>query len=279
MPDIYLHLNGQQSGPYLPEQVRQFVAEGKASAETPAWKQGLSEWSTIAAILGPLPISAPPPFVPPTTPPPVMAKKGMSGWLIAAIVVGCCVLLVGPCACLAGVALGPITNGIKKAKESAAMIQARAITLAMFAYANDHNGNYPDGKTSTEVFQKLIDGGYLPNPAMFYIAGFPGKTATTGQLTAANVCFDVTSGVTADSPDTVPLVFSTGYTVTYSPGAIPVRDEDVPMPFPGMVVVYKSKMAQILDAPSASYTVMRPLSQFIPATFDAGTKTYQQLKP
>ena len=33
----------------------------------------------------------------------------------------------------------------------------RMINLLLFSYANDHNGKYPTGASSTEVFQKLID--------------------------------------------------------------------------------------------------------------------------
>jgi hypothetical protein len=59
---------------------------------------------------------------------------------------------------LAGMALGPMGPGIKHPSESAAMQQAHQIGLMMFAYSNDHAQQYPDGKNSTEVFQKLIDG-------------------------------------------------------------------------------------------------------------------------
>jgi GYF domain 2 len=277
MPDIYLHIDGQQTGPYQPDQVRQLVAEGKAANDTPAWYQGLSEWSTVAVVLGIVP-STPPPFVPPPVPPP---PKGMSGWLIAAIILGALFVLVGPCACLAGIALGPITKGIEKAKESAAMQQTRAIALAMFAYANDHKGEYPDGKTSTEVFQKLLDEGYIADPSIFYIVSMPGKTkATSHKLTADNVCFDVTSGVTADSSEDLPVVFSTGYTVSYFSGAIPMRDTSEQPPFPGIAVAYKSNRSQILTPSSHPLEhADLDLDHFIPATFDPGTKSYQQLKP
>ena len=40
--------------------------------------------------------------------------------------------------------------------------------------------------------------------------------ATSNTLTAANVCFDVTSGVASDSPDDVPLVFQFSGTVFFS---------------------------------------------------------------
>ena len=96
----------------------------------------------------------------------------------------------------------------------------------MFQYANDHNQNYPDGKSSTEVFQKLIDGGYISDPAIFYIPMVGKIKAGVGQrLKPENVCWDVTSPVDSSAPDGLPIVFSTGYKVNYVPGgaAIPFK--------------------------------------------------------
>jgi len=273
MPDIYLHVEGQQTGPYQPAQLRQLVAEGKISAETPAWYDGLAAWSTVSAILAAFPAAGSPPSYPPPPPPQAPAKKGMNGCLLAAIIVGAVFGGIFVLSCLAGIALGPITNGIKKAKESMSMQQARAIELAMFCYANDNNGAYPDGKTSTEVFQKLIDGKYISDPGIFYVA-MPGKTkATSNTLTADNVCYDVTSGVTADSPDDLPVVFSTGYDVTYAAGASATQDRAL-TPFPGIGVAYKSNSARFIQAGPD-----RAVPGFIPANFDPGNKTYQQLRP
>jgi hypothetical protein len=154
----------------------------------------------------------------------------------------------------------------------------------MVAYANDHHGSYPDGKTSTEVFQKLLDGHYIDDPTIFYHRSIPGKTrATTSTLTVNNVCFDVTSGVTKDSPDGLPVIFSSGYTVTYAPGASAARDPNSPTPFngDGIALGYISR-----DHPeyglACQFSISAPdgsIPKFIPETFDAGGKTYRQLRP
>jgi type II secretory pathway pseudopilin PulG len=276
MSDIYLHLNGQQTGPYQPAQLRQMLAEGKIPAGTPAWHQGLSEWSTVENVLAAFPNSSgPPPYVPPAVALTVPVKKGMSGCVIAAIIVGAVSFFgIFVLSVLAGIALGPIQNGIKKAKENASMQSARAIGIAMFAYANDHNGTYPDGKTSTEVFQVLIDGKYISDPAIFYIA-MPGKIKpTSDKLTAGNVCYDVTSGASTDSPDGLPLVFTTGYTLTYSAGASATRDSPSSSPFPGLAVCYKNNNARFwATLPDGTSPPI------ISANFDPGSKTYQQLRP
>jgi hypothetical protein len=66
-------------------------------------------------------------------------------------------------------ALGPMPNGHVRAPENTTMQMARQIAVAMFQYSVDHDGKYPDGKSSTEVFQKLIDGNYVSDPAVFYV--------------------------------------------------------------------------------------------------------------
>jgi hypothetical protein len=272
MPDIYLILDGQQKGPFSPDRVRQMVGERIATADTLAWYQGLAEWSTVSSVLASFPGAGGPP--PPHIPvPPIAPKKRISGCLIAGIVVGALLVLLLPCC--AGFALGPITNGIKKAKENAAMQTTRQIGLAMFSYATDHNGACPDGKTSTEVFQKLLDGKYVTDPSIFYLA-MPGKVrATSPTLTADNVCFDVTSGVTADSPDDLPVVYSTGYVINFSQGAMVMPDVGgAQSPFPGIAVVYKDNHARFFTFPGATTTI-----QLLPQGSDLKGQTYQQLKP
>ena len=114
---------------------------------------------------------------------------------------------------------GPIHNGIHAARESPLLQKLHGIGLAMYSYANDHSGDYPDGNSSTEVFQKLLDGGYITQPELFYLPSTGKTKPLPGQkLKPENVCFDVTSGATVDSPGSLPLVFLTGYRVTYVPG-------------------------------------------------------------
>jgi len=103
--------------------------------------------------------------------------------------------------------------------------ESRQIGLMMLSYATDHDGKYPDGNTSTEIFQKLIDENYCTDSTIFYIP-LPGKTKPiSGQkLKPENICWDVTSGLNQSSPDELPVVFMTGYKVTYAPGgsAVPI---------------------------------------------------------
>lgn len=152
---------------------------------------------------------------------------------------------------------------------------ARAIYLGMFSYANDHNGNYPTGKNSTEVFQKLIDEDYVSEPDIFYFP-MPGKTKPTSKkLKPDNVCWDVTITIRNDDDDQVPIVFVTGYRMIYVPGgsAIPLkRGNDIQ----GIAVSYKSGEAHFVPDDGLSDEIV--LNAISPA-FNPKGKTYQQLTP
>ncbi len=178
------------------------------------------------------------------------------------------------------------------------MQTCRTIALAEFQYANDNGGRYPDGSSSTEVFQKLIDGKYVDDPAIFYVP-MPGKKRPEpGQrLKPENVSYDVTGGVDSSAPDHLPLVFLTGFKVDYRPGGQAVS-LSVPHPSfhyrqrtwwewinfqssddfgPAMAVAYHNTDAfvRLLDLPD------HPLQTrtFVPQDFDPQGKTYRQLTP
>lgn len=51
MPSIYLLIEGQQQGPYTYEQVRQYLAQGRITSDTQAWREGLSEWGPVSGVL------------------------------------------------------------------------------------------------------------------------------------------------------------------------------------------------------------------------------------
>ena len=129
-------------------------------------------------------------------------------------------VVIGIIAILAGVALGPITNGIKKAKQSSGMQSAHAIGLAMYSYANDNSQTYPDiaGADAGSIAQQLLGGGYVTDPSIFFISG---GTATkyTGTTTAAattiaktNLSWDFAvnggAGLSSTSYSYLPLLWS-----------------------------------------------------------------------
>jgi prepilin-type N-terminal cleavage/methylation domain-containing protein len=134
-------------------------------------------------------------------------------------------VVIGIIAILAGVAMGPITNGIKKAQESSAMQTCRTIALAEFQYSNDNNSSYPDGKDAGAVVTNLIGGNYVTDPSIFKIAADTTYVppATVGTYTSANCSYDFMgagttyTGLPSTTPDQCPVVWSAGDTGCVAP--------------------------------------------------------------
>jgi prepilin-type N-terminal cleavage/methylation domain-containing protein len=134
-------------------------------------------------------------------------------------------VVIGIIAILAGVALGPITRGIKQAKQSSGMQTCRTIALAEFAFANDNSQAYPDtanqlsgtGTLADAVAQALLIGGYVNDYHIFNLnAGaatpYSGAAPSTGIL-YGNVSFDFAGytggkGINSNAPDSMPIVWS-----------------------------------------------------------------------
>jgi hypothetical protein len=182
------------------------------------------------------------------------------------------------------------------------MQEGRQIGQVMFTYATNHNGVYPDGNSSTEVFQKLIDENYVSDPGIFFVP-LPGKVKlVTGQkLKPENVCWDVTSGVDSNAPDGLPLIFMTGYKVTYAPGgsAVPIikpypqfggprtwaqwwngdRVQPPPVPMsPGIVAFYMGNNVRFMKFNTTANSD-GSIPNFISPDFKPDGKTYRQLTP
>jgi hypothetical protein len=212
----------------------------------------------------------------------ISERNSGCGWVLAAIVILCVLFRV---------LLPPFPNGIHDVFANMAMQSARSINLLCFEYSTDHDGHYPDGRSSTDVFQHLIDEKYCSDPTIFYLP-LRGKTkALPGEtLKPENVCFDVTSDVDADSPNGLPVVFITGYRIDYvaNAKAVPLIKPWPPYgespwvqwwtghnpPSPGMGIAYKSN--------SATYLKLGPdgnVSNVIRPDFDAKGRIYRQLTP
>jgi hypothetical protein len=181
--------------------------------------------------------------------------------------------------------LGPLISDGINSHDSETMQMAHAIGISLFSYANDHNGHFPEGKTSTEVFQQLIDGKYVNKPTLFFVE-MPGKAKPqSDQLKPENVCWDVTCCVDSTASDGLPLVFLTGYKVTYEPGSKAFLVHDSPKTWTQwwkgsgytgnyMAVSYKSILSRSIR-PDADGSI----PNFVPTDFDPKGKTYRQLTP
>lgn len=150
--------------------------------------------------------------------------------------------------------------------------------MAFYSYAEDHDGNYPTGKSSTEVFQKLVDGDYISDPSILCTneLKIKGKTkATSKQLKPENVTWDVTVPVDRNSPDDLPVLFSTGYRIEYVPHgrALPLpnnRIEGIEASFHSMATLFKLSVNNRIDG---------AVIDLVPGTFVSDGKKYVQLTP
>jgi len=171
------------------------------------------------------------------------------------------------------------------AKRGEACQKVRSIGLCLYAYAQDHNGHYPEGKTSTEVFEKLIEGKYAKGPELFYFQTAGKIPPTSSILKAENVAWDMTSCSDSSPPDAVPVIFMTGYKITYQAGtsAMPVNQQPrtwrqwwngsaSPDTF---VAIYYYSNSVTVKLPDKDGSI----PNFIPVDFDPKGKTYRQLTP
>ena len=193
----------------------------------------------------------------------------------------------------AGALLGPTTPPSRgnTAIKGALRMTAQTIGRCLFQYSLDHNGHYPEGRTSTEVFQHLMNEKYFTDPSIFS-ANIPGKVSSeNGQLTSANVGWDVTCCVDSVAPDGLPVVFLTGYKVSYQAGtrAIPLHQVPPPPPRTWYEWVYgepdRKPFIAVCYAGNAATTKVIEAEEdgsfrnFIPVDFDPKGKTYRQLTP
>jgi hypothetical protein len=158
------------------------------------------------------------------------------------------------------------------------MPTTRAIALAMSAYARDNGGRYPDGHTSTEVFQKLLDGNYISDPVVFYLDMRGKVKADSKELSADNVAYDVTIPVDGSTSGDVPVVFDTGYRIEYKPGgsATPLPGRARPDSCrDGLSVCCHDNNAFVKPITLIDGTV----ANFIPATSHLGPGPFTQLTP
>jgi prepilin-type N-terminal cleavage/methylation domain-containing protein len=175
-------------------------------------------------------------------------------------------------AILAGVALGPITSGIKKAQQSGALQGTKALGLAEFTYANDNNNSYPAAGT-LGAFVTLMYPTYVSDLGSLIINGsgntkYTGATPTTGIVSSmtpatATCSYDFVTGIgnialSASYPDGAPVVFSganaalaAGTAAAGAPTAAVVNlnvDSTCPLGIDGMAVCYHSNSAKYIKA-------------------------------
>jgi hypothetical protein len=182
---------------------------------------------------------------------------------------------------LLAIAFGPIfsSNASHGHGHNPVMQNVRQIGQVLFSYAQDHNGTYPTGTSSTEIFQKLIDSGYVTDSSLFWegMLKVPRKIKSTSTiLKPENVCFDVTIPADFTSSDSLPLVFVTGYRIDYVPNGNATPLFSWAKDWTGLAVFYKGNNAIFLKSLGRSDGVV---THFTPQDFDPAGKKYVQLTP
>ena len=191
---------------------------------------------------------------------------------------GCLILaLIG--GVLGFIILFPIVQkGAALATASKGCLHAASIVRSLDDYAADHQGAYPVGKSSTEIFQSLLDGHYINDPGILYLPMSGKVKADTNHLKPENVCWDVTYCDGSAPPDGVPLVFSTGYKISYTAGGSALLQKK----FSFLQSSDNEYLAYAQKGGFASYSHVSPdgtIPNFVPPVFDPKGKTYRQITP
>lgn len=183
---------------------------------------------------------------------------------------------------------------LKKSRQTAATEHSHSIGALMAQYGFD-KGAYPDGNTSTDAFKQLIASGYLTSADIFYLPNgqqtkFVGTSPATN-LTSVNVSWDIIGvngtgttsgpvGMTMNSPSELPMVISTGGTITIpqqaGPGSATCTAAG-PLGADGLAVTYKDNHSAFMPVNSTSGTPT--INNFIEGSFDPQGVVYVQRTP
>jgi type II secretory pathway pseudopilin PulG len=194
---------------------------------------------------------------------------------------------------LAGVAYGPVSGYLRRHDTARAVESARTLNTLLAQYATDNNGVYPVGEgtraegTSEGIALDLLQNSFTPNTDIFTVGSttpYDGKGGDYADLKAENMSWDFTAGANANTgissaaPDLLPVLYTTGETVSYPP---PGKGLDLAIsgkgPFgeKGVVVAYKGGNVVLIRASGAEG---RNCLGFISADFK-DTGAYTQLRP
>jgi type II secretory pathway pseudopilin PulG len=196
---------------------------------------------------------------------------------------------------LVAVGFGPVSEYLDKSNVNHAAEKARTLSTLLSQYATDNNDVYPVGEgtpnvgKSEGIARNLLENHYAPDASVFAVGStrtYRGTATDFSDLAATDISWDFTGGATASTglmstaPDLLPVVYTTGETVTYPTAAGAGLDlrlsRNGPFKSRGVVVAYKNNSAVFIPGmPSGSNLECKG---FISTEFK-DTATYTQIKP
>lgn len=204
-------------------------------------------------------------------------------------------VLFGIILLLGAVAYFPVSEHLAKSRLNRAVESAHTISTLLSQYATDNNGVYPVGEgtpaigKSEGIARNLLENNYTPDATPFAIGSaspFVPKGSDFSDFAPSNISWDftggatATTGITSAAPDDLPVVYTTGETLSYptKPGAprfITLSGKG-PLGNKGVIVAYKANNAVFIPRPDTAVTS----PGFILKTDTTGdTSVYTQIKP
>jgi type IV pilus assembly protein PilA len=136
----YADAHNQQQGPVAANTLASMFRGGTVHAATLVWREGLAAWvplQQVAAQLGLIIVGAAPASPTPATTRIVKPSGSkISGWVVAAIVVGCLVPVLG---ILAAIAIPAYQDYTMRAHVTMALTQARALKVSVDEFVQQNN--------------------------------------------------------------------------------------------------------------------------------------------
>jgi hypothetical protein len=167
-----------------------------------------------------------------------------------------------------------------------ALENAKMLDLLLAQFATDNNDTYPVGEgtrapgKSEGIALELLQNQFTPNPDLFTVGWTPrysGNAKDYADLAPENMSWDFTAGadsttgIPANAPDLLPVLYSTGQNVIYRPGQGVTLTGNGPFSG-GMIVALKSGAVDYRTSVNGA-----PPTFLSPDFKDTGT--YTQIKP
>jgi hypothetical protein len=148
----------KEYGPVTTEQVRQWIAERRANAQTKVQAEGSTEWKSLGSLPEFAAALAVPPLLPGPPPLPTIgrAKSKSPRWVIPLIVLGVAMGLLALLAIPAAMLLPALTKAKGKAQSIMCMNNMRQLALAVVLYADNNNGKFPPGNEWCDKVNRYV---------------------------------------------------------------------------------------------------------------------------